>query len=490
MGKRMKTLSGLCTLTVLAAGPGLAEDDALSTSRRTVMVREAFLDEAGRIRLHVSVQERSEGDTYPLSTLESEDFRIRFSLDPDAAHAPTALATFSNAFPPLKRAAVIVFDNSTSLPDPWPSAVRTQLSELLPSLNSRAVSLQGISGDKVEVLAEISPAQSDNPYLVLKRLVQTAPVAGPQGDFDAAVCAAADTIAAWRDTGLQAGDQAVAMVITHKAAIPIQPTAPLQACYTSLRESRAYLVALQIQGDDARNNGLAISHPSMDSSVQVRTPLNLSMALNTVRSLLDSEYVLSASPPLPVWSLTTLFSDPALAVQVNYHGQELMSQPRTLDRAERRLSLPSLIPVLGFLVGGTIFLTLLFRRTLGRVPCADCGRKVRRDHSDCPFRSPLYHAHLIVLSGVHQGQRFPLHEGSTTIGRGRRNRIRLRDRGMPRFAAIIRIEPQRAFLTPALRRDGKAHVQLNGWPIIEGRYLSHNSVIRIGSTDLLFEPRV
>lgn len=490
-------LSILAALTIAALMPFDARakntlpESAATDSLRKVQIRQTILQSSGVINLHVTVVEGTEDARYPVGTLGAEDFRVTLSVDPEIPLKPLSLTTFTNAFPPRARAGVIVFDNSTQIPEKWRKELRSQLSQLITALNARALALWGLVGEQPSLVAEIHPTQPDNPVMVIKNLVQNETIGGPLGDYETAICTASQTITDWLDTGLKSADQITAIIITRKAAIPLELTEVAKSCVAQLSEANAHVFSIQIAIDDDRNDGLAINHENVDASFLVKKPLNLSMALANVRNLIESEYSLSVRPSKPIWSLTGLIADPTASVRVSYHGREWSSKPHSILRnTDTAVRLPSA----GFLILGIIACTLIgalvWRRMFGRIICANCGLRVKRDHSNCPFRSPLYHAHLIVLNGPLQGQRFPLLEGNSTIGRSRWARIILQDRTAARVAATIRIEPQRAFLDPAIRNDGKRHILVNGWPILEGRFLSESSIIRIGSTDLLFEPRI
>ncbi|MCX6126777.1 MAG: hypothetical protein NTV34_18775 [Proteobacteria bacterium] len=505
-------------LTVLLASTKLVAVETVadkSTSsgevKREIFIRAVEQKGDHLIRVYVSATEGSSGIKYPISTIERNMMKVEFT---NTATPPTevkSLSILGSQQGDLKRALFVAFDLSRQLTGRELVEVRDRISEIVSELPSQFLTVTAISQGSARIIADVTPEKSDN----INRIQQQLAALPSEGDGPAlsdALCVAAERFHAWNLQGFKASDQKILILLSPPGDGPSTERFRAENCWRSLidQKVRVYQISFGKTGHPAKFDLATLAAESGGFVHGVNGPLDILAASKNIIALLKNEYVLDVDAP----DISLEDQPLELKVKVSYHDELVISEIYNVgfvmptlaqvfkSGSGKQSSLPSesdvyehiekarkinFLIMLAMLVVTGLLISLAVSRLrahLRSTSCNTCREVVRKDHRDCPFRKPNCIARLVMMSGPHAGQTYPLLRGSNRISAFAAGGVKL-PRGRVRWlhhGTIVADGFKVAYTPTKIGLD-----RLNGWPITETKLMGQGHVLKLGKHQLRLE---
>ncbi|NBO37954.1 FHA domain-containing protein [bacterium] len=482
-------MSAYAADAVQTAVPSLPAEAPL---QRNLSIRTSEVFDSRKLRLYAIVDERDAENRYLLNTLDARAFRLHGEDPNEPLIEAKSLSTFASFSPSPRRETAIVYESSDALQESQMDSLRRALATFLGGFRSDFLSIRISNAEVEKRLAWIAPGQSENPRAVQKSILESENLKGKSG-LTAGVCAVAKEFAS--DVPEKNGTQRSLVLLSSQLSSSADGDRRKFAnCLTDLekRGFRIFWIYLNEQKKNPQNqtetllNG--ISEKSKGFSARWNLGSDPTATLNNLKSYLDDEYILEfdLTDHHPYSARVTL------QLSANYHGnilhsekmvaEGLFARPRPEELARialarelaHRKELQTVYFICAVVVSsGALIWFQLRRNSKG---CDTCGFRVAKGYQDCPFRSEKSYGRLSIVQGPGLGYEFPLFSGENTFGRGPRNSIRLKGKGVSLRHGMVTITKRKALLAPSKGNE----TRVNGVIATEPRLLSSGSFLRIG----------
>jgi hypothetical protein len=471
---------------------------AFAEPERNLEVRHAVEVQPGRVRIFARFVERQNSVRYPISTLDTSAFRLRVSGDDGAPVPAVSLSTFGTLAPGPERGLLLGMEQTSEL---GKSArfVREGAAEFVGTLRSGFLSVISFHSKGVDVFAESIPGRTDNIKAIQKRLLDVNQIS-EKGSIAEGACSISAQFSAWREFMSDSSAQKAAVFIGHGGVLNSAAINRTVGCLGTAKAMgiQVYWLRVADNSQTALTGSQELAQVFLDGGgflQEILPDTDFSSSLSNVRANLDDEYV--AEFVLPASARKS--SDLRYSLLASYHGNVVVApenvvkivaleEPKALAPMGR-----SQINWLNLLVGLIAILSIvllivsffIWRHARRYRMCDVCGHEVRRDFSDCAFRSAKCLGRLVVVSGTDSGRIFPLFEGDNFIGSAADCGVRL-----AASAVVGKHSKLTLFKKKALYQvmEGKGD-RINGWPLSEPRLLGSGANIRLGNAALRFESK-
>lgn len=469
---------------------------------RELQLKSVERDGENHIKIRFSAFEKDLEKKYPITTLDKNSFQI-FLNGNQLQNPNLSLTTFDTTRRWNNRAVVWIYDaTSVKSIKGLTRELRTLTAQEFPQFQADYLSVLGVAGGKTIERVLLDPIQQENIIALQKRL--GADPSGINPDHvsrEPAVCIAAKKFLQWSKQGLKAADQKHLILMGGSDLPTAAEKLKIDDCTQQLIQQKVSVQQIVFSRVDNFSKRRWLDHPDIlkaGSNFRVVDLPGASRAIQTLRTSLDHEYVLTAQLPE---------NSPSLAYQMTlratYHGATFRSESVVISQssAERATSVPAaqvksmiqppqrLIPLTGqsalafdawlewlatsFLIGIAVTMRHMSRLNSGitQVPENELGGDVSQ--------GPL----LVVLNGRDRGREYRIRQNSTLLGRGWGCDVRLQPLNVKRKHGRLEILGDKAVLQDL--SDGDLFV--NGRQIRSVRVIGHGSVIRLGDLQLLFQ---
>lgn len=467
-----------------------------------------------KIRVVFSAQEREGAQRFPITTIDRSMVKVDFTNTSTPPAEAGSLLLHGAGGNDLRRALYIGFSLHRKLNGRAVEELRSDVGQLLKDLPSEFLTVAAMAQDSARVIADVSPEKGDNVNRILQQLQSLA----PEGEGPAladTLCVAAERFHAWDLSKFKKSDQKVLVIVSNPGDSPSTERYRGQNCWRSLLDQGVRVFSVAFAPEIGRSTfDLTDVAPESGGYVHhVSGPVEMGAAIKNIIALLKNEYVIDVDAP----DIAIEDQPLELKVRVSYHDEifesanynvgfiipslakvfgsgnpshqtaEDQASQRAAAEAEARLHFLMVVLSVSAVIALVIYaLTRYFRFRSVTSDCNTCGRRVARDHSDCPFRRAECVARLVVVSGRYAGQTIPIAKGETRMARFPLavSDVKIRGRGIRwRHHGTISLDGQKALYTPAkIGRD-----RVNGWKVYEPRLLGVGSVLMIGDQMLRFE---
>lgn len=470
----------------------------LADPERVLQVRNAIEVAPGRIRIFAGFVERQNSVRYPISTLDTSAFRLRVSGDSVASVAAISLSTFGTLAPGPERGLLLGMEQTSDLGESS-ALVRGGVAEFVGTLRAGFLSVVSFHSKGVDVLAESIPGRADNIKAIQKRLLEVNQI-NESGAIAEAVCSIFSQFGSWREFMSDASAQKAAVFVGRGGVLDSAAISKTIRCLGTAKAMGVQVYWLKLADVD-QNSSVGLQELAQGflegGGFLQEIPLgtDFSSSLSNVRANLDDEYVVEFVLPAAARKSSTL----RYSLQASYHGNVVVASesfvdivaleepkaPETIMRS--KINWWRIIVAVAVFVALVLLIVLLFmwRHALRYRKCDVCGHEVRRDFSDCAFRSAKCLGRLVVVCGADSGRIFPLFEGDNIIGSSPDCGVRLMSGTLARKHGKLTLLKKKALYQAV---DGKGDM-VNGWPLNEPRLLASGTNLRLGDAVLRFESR-
>jgi len=466
-------------------------EDSHGAVERNISVRSVEHKDDHRIRVFFSATEKSGEIRYPISTIDRSMLKVEFTNVSSPPTEALSLGVLGNKADEFRRALFLGFDLNSKLSGRDLAEVRSRVDEVLTDLDSEYLTVASVSQGSARIIAAL-PSEGEGPAL------------------SDTLCVAAEKFNSWNLNDYKASDQKILLIISKMGDQIKKDSYQFDSCWKSIKEQgiRVFIVSYGL-GASKQSSNISIHAGESGGFVHsVANSLNTLAAIKNVISLLNSEYVMEVDAP------NIALEDQPLEIKVklSYHDAVIQSELYNLgfiiptlsnvissagdtsdstssdlvSQIERERKRYFFLYLAGIALSSVAiwFLFGLISRRIKTATCASCLLRVKKDHSDCPFRKSESVARLVVIGGKYAGMTFPLVRGKNNISVFSRSGVKLPWGGIRWFNhGHIVIEGMKAAYTPS-----RLHLdRVNGWPVLETKLLGQGHVLSLGSYRLRLE---
>jgi pSer/pThr/pTyr-binding forkhead associated (FHA) protein len=483
---------------------------AKSEPERTLEVRAIERNGENHARIFLSAFEKDGERKYPITTLDSNSFML--SVDGEIFQKPNfSLTTFAASRKWNTRAVVWLYDASgVRTIKNLTRELRMLAAQEFPHLQSDYLSIAGVASGKNFERVLLDPQNQEN-MTVLQRQLNADSVSLKSSSItrELPVCYAAGKFSEWQKRGLRTTDQKTLILMGGSSQLSDSDKKKASECAELLKSSG--VVVYQVVFARPENYNARLWMPAAEKSTTGSTHrvVNLggaSRALQTIRSSIDNEYIISAQVPADVF-----WRSRKLVLQAKYHSSVFQSEPLKLPNASsaelvqnaglrpelrsQPVQLAQPIPpqrmivlteastlafdawlewlATSFLIGIVVTVRHMQRINSGIIEIPES--EGRGDVSTGPL--------LVVLNGRDKGREFRIRQQTTVLGKGWNCDLRLQALKVKRKHGQLEIQGDKAIL----RDLSEGELYVNGRAVRSLRVIGHGSVIRLGDLQLLFQ---
>jgi len=493
-------------LSLIAPTLAIAKSEPL----RSLEVRAIERDGENHVRVFLSAYEKDGERKFPITTLNNNAFLL--TVDGEPLQKPNlSLTTFSASRKWNTRAVVWIYDASgVKTIKNLNRELRAIAAQEFPQLQSDYLSITGVASGKNFERVAVDPQNQGNTTLLQRQLTaDTVSLKSTAITRDLPVCHAARKFADWQKLGLRLTDQKTLILMGGSAPLSEADKNKVRDCTALLTEAGVVIHQVVFARPENYNGRLWIpsaERSTMGSTYRVVDLGGASRALQTVRSSIDSEYIISAQVPADVF-----WRSRKLSLLAKYHGSEFQSgslklpassstsflqsapalpQMRPQQRQLTQPQMPQRMVVLteasalafdawlewlatALLIGIVVTIRHIRRINSGIIEIQETEAK--GDVSSGPL--------LVVLNGRDKGREYRIRQQTTILGKGWICDVRLQPLKVRRKHVQLEILGDKAILKDLSEGD----LYVNGRAVRSLRAIGHGSVIRVGDLQLLFQ---
>jgi pSer/pThr/pTyr-binding forkhead associated (FHA) protein len=475
---------------------------ASAEPERELQLKSVERDGENHIKMRFSAFEKDSEKKYPITTLDKNSFQI--FLNGNRLQNPNlSLTTFDTTRRWNNRAVVWIYDaTGVKSIKGLTRELRTLTAQEFPQFQADYLAIFGVAAGKTIERVLLDPIRQEN-ITALQRQLSADP-SGTNPNLisrDPSVCIAAQKFSQWSKQGLKTTDQKHLILMGGSGLLSAAEKLKIDECTQQLIQQNVSVQQIVFSRMENFSKRTWLDHPEVakaGSNFRVVDLPGASRAIQTLRTSLDHEYVLTAQ--LPENSASLAYQ---LTLHAKYHGATFRSESVVISQspAQRSTSVPPvqiknvlqppqrLIPLTrqsalafdawlewlatSFLIGIAVTIRHMNRLNSGitQVPENELGGDVSQ--------GPL----LVVLNGRDRGREYRIRQNSTLLGKGWGCDVRLQSLNVKRKHGRLEIQGDKAVLQDL--SEGELFV--NGRPIRSVRVIGHGSVIRLGDLQLLFQ---
>lgn len=429
-------------------------------------------------RIYLSVFEESDGNRYPITTIDSKSISFFVNADQKKSFPVYSLQRMQDFKDESSRVLMVGFDNSSLTQGQYLTEMKKATLQILNGVAAKELSVFTFGGATLKEIASISVDHQDNLNSITKKILSVESE-NSSVQFSNALCHAAEKVESLNlGKAIPENAQKVLILFTDGQDNPSSPKSKSQACWKKLEDQKVqvYTIFFDLTGDLGPDLLTANTNRTGGYSHYIGDSFEHSRAAQVVVQNMLNEFVVDTK-------LSDVKQDGTpqqIQAKVSHYDHVFKSKPFSIT-----LDKPNYWPLVAFAVGIlliVIFVVIFWR--LRKKVCKTCGKKVDRNFSDCGFTQPKYVGHLTVLTNRQAGMKFPLLEGENFIGSSYGLQARIMDEKVSKKHAKITVLGRKALFEDLGSANGSL---VNGWPTTHPRFLSHGTLVKVGDTVLKFE---
>jgi hypothetical protein len=471
-------------------------------------VRAIAREGENHIRVYTSAFEKDGEKKFPITTLDSNAFML--SVDGQPVQKPNfSLTTFSASRKWNTRAVVWIYDSSgVKTIKNLTRDLRTLAAQEFPQLQSDYLSIAGVAAGRNFERVLLDPQNQENITALQRQLTaDKVSLKNTAITREPPICLAARKFSDWQKRGLLASDQKTLILMGGSAQLSDSEKKISSDCAAQLEKAGVVIHQVVFARPENFDGRLWLPHQGssrLGSNHRVVDLGGASRALQTIRSSIESEYIITAQVPSDV-----LWRSQKLILKATYHGSVFQSQPLSLPNSAttaivsalpsptsrpqstaqqqtnpaQRMFVMTDATALAFdawlewlatavLIGIIVTVRHMNRINSGIIELPEGAERCES------VSGPL----LIVLNGRDKGREFRIRQYKTVLGKGWNCDVRLQPLKVRHKHGQIEIQGDKA----VLRDLSEGDLYVNGRAVRSLRVIGHGSVIRLGDLQLLF----